>query len=65
MRVCTSLYEASLFHAAELLAFFAALRVSELVVVSKADTLDRALLLSDIQVTEQKLLVCIRRSKMD
>ncbi|XP_067323426.1 integrase/recombinase xerD homolog isoform X2 [Anolis sagrei] len=63
--VCSSPYEAALFHAASLTAFFGALRVSELVVGSKADKSDRALHWSDINLTPTQLQIVIRKSKTD
>lgn len=63
--VCNSEYEAALFHAAALIAFFGALRVSELVASSKRDTSDRALHLDDVILGTNTILIKIRRSKTD
>ncbi|XP_067320652.1 uncharacterized protein [Anolis sagrei] len=64
-RLCTSHYEQVLFHAAALTAFFGALRVSELVALSKSDTSHRALLISDIKVLHDSMEINIRASKTD
>ncbi|XP_067323141.1 tyrosine recombinase XerC-like [Anolis sagrei] len=63
--LCTTLYEQLLFHAAALTAFFAALRVSELVALSKKDTSHRALLFSDVKIFQESMEVTIRSSKTD
>ncbi|XP_054850121.1 vomeronasal type-2 receptor 26-like [Eublepharis macularius] len=47
--VCSSPYEATLFHAAALTAFFGALRVSELVAQSGRDSSGRALMAGDLK----------------
>ncbi|XP_060624523.2 uncharacterized protein [Anolis sagrei] len=64
-RICTSPYEQALFHAAALTAFFAALRVSELVSMAKTDTSHRALLVSDVMFFQEKIDIRIRMSKTD
>nr|XP_060627626.1 uncharacterized protein LOC132772780 [Anolis sagrei ordinatus]XP_060627628.1 uncharacterized protein LOC132772781 [Anolis sagrei ordinatus]XP_060643558.1 uncharacterized protein LOC132782694 [Anolis sagrei ordinatus] len=64
-RLCTSYYEQVLYHAAGLTAFFGALRVSELVALSKSDTSHRALLISDIKVFQDSMEIRVRTSKTD
>ncbi|XP_067320361.1 integrase/recombinase xerD homolog [Anolis sagrei] len=64
-QVCSSSYEQLLFHSAALIAFFGALRVSELVATGKTDGSLKALLLSDVKLTQQGLQIFIRSSKTD
>lgn len=61
--VCSSSFEGSLFHAASLLAFFGALRVSELVLTSKNDLLGRALSFQDLQFVGDAFVVNVWHSK--
>ncbi|XP_067326779.1 integrase/recombinase xerD homolog [Anolis sagrei] len=63
--ICSSKYEQLLFHAAALTAFFAALRVSELVAASKNDKSQKALIRSDITMSHNCLEIYIRSSKTD
>ncbi|XP_054852797.1 uncharacterized protein LOC129341561 isoform X1 [Eublepharis macularius] len=63
--VCLSGYEAALFHAAALTAFFGALRVGELVAQSRLDLSQRALLLQDVRFVGEKVSLRIRSSKTD
>lgn len=62
-KVCTSEYERILFHAASLTAFFEALRISELVASSKADTSGKALCKDDISVSDGQAQILIWSSK--
>ncbi|XP_067322379.1 tyrosine recombinase XerC-like [Anolis sagrei] len=64
-RLCTSYYEQVLYHSAALTAFFGALRVSELVALSKSDTSHRALLISDVKVFQDSMEIRVRASKTD
>lgn len=59
----TSSNEMVLFHVAALLAFFATLRVCELVAGSKTDTSNRALRLSDVQPAGGKLTISDKEVK--
>lgn len=61
--VCTSPYEAVLFHAAALVAFFGALRISELVAQSKSDQSTWALLAQDVRFAGGQVILTIRGSK--
>ena len=63
--LCRSEYERALFRVASLLAFFGALRVSELVAAGKEDKSRVALQLRDVFLGEDSLEVFIRRSKTD
>lgn len=54
-----------MFHAASLIAFFAALRISELVASSKTDKSGRALDLGDVSVHDSQVHILIRTSKTD
>lgn len=66
--VCISFYEAVLFRAAFLLAFFGFLRVSEFTCVSKNSASSHALEIGDISVVQEdtlKLRVVLRHSKTD
>lgn len=47
-RICSNEFEVSLFHAASLVTFFCALRISELVALSKSDRLMRDLFFQDV-----------------
>ncbi|KAJ7329210.1 hypothetical protein JRQ81_015384 [Phrynocephalus forsythii] len=64
-RVCSTSYEVALFQAATLVAFFAALRVSELLAQSKTDNSLYALLWSDMALEQDQVFLHIRRSKTD
>lgn len=64
-RVCRTEYEMALFHAAALVAFFGALRVSELVAGSRSDRPGTALQLGDVSMWEERISLVIRRSKTD
>ncbi|KAJ7324885.1 hypothetical protein JRQ81_017905 [Phrynocephalus forsythii] len=64
-RVCRDASEVSLFRAASLLAFFGALRVSEMVAASWGDKSFRALTVTDVTITTTCLTVRVRRSKTD
>ncbi|XP_072178201.1 integrase/recombinase xerD homolog [Diadema setosum] len=66
--VCKSQYEAIMFRAAFLLAFFGFLRVGEFTAQQKHEITDKALIRDDIQITQtpgQFMLVRIRHSKTD
>ncbi|XP_069507368.1 uncharacterized protein [Ambystoma mexicanum] len=63
--VCTDGFELCLFRAACALAFFGALRVSELVATGKADDSGRALAPGDVTFMEDGLMVKVRKSKTD
>ncbi|XP_067323198.1 integrase/recombinase xerD homolog [Anolis sagrei] len=65
VQVCSSIYEQRLFHAAAVTAFFGALRVSELIPASKKDLSQRALLFSDVTISDQQLQIIVRSSKTD
>ena len=65
IKLCNDQYEAKLFKAAAMVAFFGALRVNELVASGKADTSGMALQLRDVLVQEGQLRIRIRRSKVD
>ncbi|KAJ7319866.1 hypothetical protein JRQ81_019377, partial [Phrynocephalus forsythii] len=58
-------FEAVLFHAASLLAFFAVLRVSELIPHSKAGQSQTALLRIGLVEEQDRLMITICRSKTD
>ncbi|XP_067324594.1 integrase/recombinase xerD homolog [Anolis sagrei] len=64
-QVCSSSYEQLLLHAAALIAFFAALRISELVPAGKTDRSNKALLFSDVKLIDEGLQISIRSSKTD
>ncbi|XP_015276442.1 PREDICTED: vomeronasal type-2 receptor 26-like [Gekko japonicus] len=64
-RVCSSGFEDCLFHAASLLAFIAALRVSELVATSKTDQSGKSLHIRDLQFKGKEVHITIRGSKTD
>lgn len=63
--ICKSSYEASLFYAAALVAFFGALRISELVAQSRAQQRSGALLFQDVHFTDVGVNLGLRRSKTD
>ena len=63
--LCSDKYEEALFHAAALVAFFGAMRISELVALGKRDMSRRALQLDDIIIHNGQLRIRIRRSKTD
>ena len=63
--LCRDEYEISLFHAASLIAFFGALRISELVAQGKADKVRAALQWGDVKVQGARVELLIRRSKAD
>lgn len=63
--VCASTYEFVLFHAEMLIAFFAALRLSELVASSMKDVSGRALVLQDVHVLRELVHIRVWSSKMD
>lgn len=63
--MCTSTYEGCLFHAASLLVFFGALRVSELVVSSKNVTSGLALVVGHVNLQANRMVIIIQASKMD
>ncbi|XP_054844607.1 integrase/recombinase xerD homolog [Eublepharis macularius] len=63
--LCWSAFEAQLFRAAFSLAFFGALRVSELVAGSQADTSGRALSFTDVSWSPRQVVITTRRSKTD
>ena len=63
--LCRDLYEAALFKAAALIAFFGALRVSELVAMGKADASRQALQQGDVIIHDNCLKITIRLSKAD
>lgn len=63
--LCSLAYEARLFHAAALLAFFGALRISELVAASKGHTSSRALFFHDLKMGRRSVEVNIQQSKTD
>ncbi|XP_060100330.1 integrase/recombinase xerD homolog [Heteronotia binoei] len=58
-------FEALLFQAAAMAAFFGALRVSELVVSSRNDSSGRALLMGDVKIVGDCVTIRVRRSKTD
>lgn len=62
-KVCSSFYECVLFWAAFALAFFAALRISELVSPSKK--VEGGLLYRDVEHVQDTIRIWIRRSKTD
>ncbi|KAJ7324610.1 hypothetical protein JRQ81_017630, partial [Phrynocephalus forsythii] len=62
--VCDGPVKAALFRAAALVAFFAALRISELLVSSKSDLSYTALLRSDLSWLPEGLLLCIRSTRI-
>uniref|UniRef100_A0ABM5GIP4 Uncharacterized protein isoform X2 n=1 Tax=Pogona vitticeps TaxID=103695 RepID=A0ABM5GIP4_9SAUR len=64
-RICTDRYEESLFRAAALLAFFGAMRISELVALGKKDVSRKALQLDDVTVWDDQVKVRLRSSKTD
>lgn len=61
--VCTSDYERLLFHAASLLAFFGALRISKLVASSRTDRSGRVLDRDNVSISGGCVQVLIRSSK--
>lgn len=63
--VCSSVYESKLFKSMFTMAFHAFLRVSELVCTEVDPGKSKGLLLSDIRLTKDQLVVCIRLSKTD
>lgn len=63
--VCALDYKRVLFHATSILAFFAALRISGLVVVSKQDTLRRALERRDVAIHDGHVALIKWASKID
>ncbi|XP_060089026.1 integrase/recombinase xerD homolog [Heteronotia binoei] len=63
--ICSSTFEAALFHAASLVAFFGALRISELVMQSKTDFSMWALQAGDVKIDQGQVVLTIRRSKTD
>ncbi|XP_054855857.1 integrase/recombinase xerD homolog [Eublepharis macularius] len=63
--LCWSSFEVQLFRTAFSLAFFGALRVSELVAGSRADTNGRALSFTDVAWSPRQVLITIRHSKTD
>ncbi|XP_078242407.1 integrase/recombinase xerD homolog isoform X1 [Pogona vitticeps] len=65
IKLCKDQYESALFKAATLVAFFGALRVSELVAMGRADTSCMALQLKDVLLQDGLLRIMVRRSKVD
>lgn len=63
--VCMSEYERFLFHAASLIAFFGALRISKLVASSKSDLSGKAFDRDDVSVSSDQVHILIRSSKTD
>ena len=63
--ICRDDYEIALFHAAAVIAFFGAMRISELVALSKTDVSGRALQWGDVSLQKGRVICCIRRSKTD
>uniref|UniRef100_A0ABM5GDC1 Integrase/recombinase xerD homolog n=1 Tax=Pogona vitticeps TaxID=103695 RepID=A0ABM5GDC1_9SAUR len=63
--VCGDGYEKVLFHAAALVAFFGAMRISELVALGKGDVSRNALQFDDVMVQGEQVVVRIRSSKAD
>uniref|UniRef100_A0ABM5GIN9 Uncharacterized protein isoform X1 n=1 Tax=Pogona vitticeps TaxID=103695 RepID=A0ABM5GIN9_9SAUR len=63
--LCKDRYEESLFRAAALMAFFGALRISELVALGKRDVSRRALQLDDVTVRDGQVRIRLRSSKTD
>lgn len=63
--ICKSDFEAALFHSAALVAFFGALRISELIARSKSDSTRKALQRGDVAFTEGTVSIRIRGSKTD
>ncbi|XP_078243486.1 integrase/recombinase xerD homolog [Pogona vitticeps] len=63
--LCRDRYEEALFHAAALLAFFGAMRISELVASGKGDVSKKALQMEDVAVEEGQVRIRLRRSKTD
>lgn len=61
--VCISEYEAILFHAAFVLMFFAAFRISEMLPNNKHSL--EGLFLSEVSFSDDKVFVFVRKSKMD
>uniref|UniRef100_A0ABM5GF58 Uncharacterized protein isoform X1 n=1 Tax=Pogona vitticeps TaxID=103695 RepID=A0ABM5GF58_9SAUR len=63
--ICRDEYEVSLFRAAALVMFFAALRISEVVAGGKGDRSRAALQMADVQNEDGAMRLHIRRSKTD
>ncbi|XP_070597474.1 uncharacterized protein [Erythrolamprus reginae] len=63
--LCSSLYEARLFRAAACVMFFGALRVSEAMASSQADTSLRAFQFADLAFRQGGVSLVVRRSKTD
>lgn len=63
--LCSGNFEAALFHAAALIAFFGAFRVGELVTRSKADSSGRALQMDDVRLGSSSVQFTLRFSKTD
>lgn len=63
--VCWSKYEARLFSAAFSIAFFAALRVGEVVMEARQDGGSRGLLLQDVCLSPVEVRIVVRNSKTD
>nr|XP_020646057.1 uncharacterized protein LOC110077393 [Pogona vitticeps] len=63
--VCRDDYEKALLQAAALIAFFGAMRISELVALGKGDVSRKALQFEDVIVQEDQVIIRIRRSKAD
>ena len=63
--LCKDRYEESLFRAAALMAFFGALRISELVALGKRDVSRRAVQLEDVTVQDGQVRIRLRSSKTD
>lgn len=63
--ICTSPFEAILFHAAALVAFFGMLQVGELMAKSKQDTSDRPLNVDDVHLFPQMVQFRLHYLKTD
>ena len=63
--VCRDDYERALFQAAALVAFFGAMRISELVALGKGDVSRKALQYEDVMVMGDQIIIRIRSSKAD
>ncbi|XP_078240222.1 integrase/recombinase xerD homolog [Pogona vitticeps] len=63
--ICKDGYEKVLFRAASLVAFFGAMRISELVALSKSDDSRSALQRADVRIQNDQIILRIRRSKTD
>ena len=61
--VCSDQFEVSLFKAATPIAFFGALRISELVVAGKSNRSLSSLERKDVVISDRQVVITLRRSK--